>query len=135
MSVAITLPGGAPAVANDVCDRCGEPVLVPDDAVRCEWGCCYFDVVCVPCAAHDDCRADPRLAVWCDRESGLARAVHECRLCRMETHRLPLRELVRMARAREPYFPPRGGAVRGSPEMKAAWEAYDDARRAWDAAR
>lgn len=113
MSVAIRLPGGAPAVANDVCDRCGEPVLVPDIAVRCEWGCCYHD-------ASPAALAGPS-----------CRATHECRECRNESHRFPLVHLVEMAEKGEPYAPPRGAGRKDTPEMKARWEAYYAAVRAW----
>jgi hypothetical protein len=117
VSVVIKLPGGEPVVANDVCDQCGEPVLVPVEAVRCEWGCCYLDA------------SEASLA------RGYVRATHECRECHQETHRFGLAHLVEMAQNGEPYAPARGTGRKDTPAMKARWEAYDAAARAWRASR
>lgn len=105
----VKLYSGTVVEANDVCDRCGEPVFIPAEAVRCEWGCCYREV--------------PN-----DRYS------HECKVCSVETHRYSLAQLVLMAETKTPYFPPRTlGQDRNSEEMLQAWQKWDVAHKQWRA--
>lgn len=75
--------------ANDICDMCDEPIHVPTNGVRCEYGCCWFDV--------DSGRAEH----WSDVQT------HACGACSHRTHRYGINAMVRRHREGKAYTDPR----------------------------
>ena len=92
--VLVKIAGSNVAVeANEICNMCGEPVHIPAEAVRCEWGCCYIDV--------SEKQLKPET-----RERG-GRPWHECSACSHETHRFNEIQLLERLRNGDTWIAPR----------------------------
>lgn len=93
-------------VPNDICDRCLKAAVVPARAMRCEWGCCFWDAEAVEAAIAAAAAINTR-ALSASVAAALCLPTHECEACSFETHRLTAIELLDAARKGVPYLPAR----------------------------
>lgn len=89
---------------NDICSVCGEAVIVPERAIRCEHGGCIFGYSVIGEGE------DQQIFLSC---------THQCRVCLAETHRYSPAQLIARALDGTPVIPPRADRDRMVAEANA----------------